>query len=76
MTSEKPIHMRLYDTSFLDFDMDHNGYTDAMMAMTKYGREPQISRGKAFLKKYADKAGHPHAAICKECLEYLNKVRA
>jgi hypothetical protein len=67
--------MRFYDTSFLDFDMDHNGYTDAMMALTIHGKEPQIARGKVFLQRYADNPKHQHAALCRECLEHLAKVR-
>lgn len=75
MDESKPVHMRLYDASFMDFDMDHQGYTDAMMAMTKHGREPQISRGKAFLRKYADQPKHKHAKLCRDCLDHLALVR-
>lgn len=74
MGEDKPIHMRFYDASFMDFDMDHQGYTDAMMAMTVHGREPQITRGKAFLRKYATQTGHKHSQLCRDCLEHLAKA--
>tara|TARA_R110002110_G_scaffold37601_2_gene124016 strand:+ start:326 stop:553 length:228 start_codon:yes stop_codon:yes gene_type:complete len=67
----KPIHMRFYDTSFMDFDMDHEGYTAAMLAMTKVRKPEHIATGRAFLKKYAAKDGHVHQALCKECLSHI-----
>ena len=75
MSDQKPIHMQFYDAPFMDFDWDHQGYTDAMMALTVHGREPQISRGKAFLQKYADQPNHKHSQLCRDCLDHLAKVR-
>jgi hypothetical protein len=72
--TEKEIHMRFYDTSFMDFDMDHAGYSDAMMSLTRYGTAGNIVKGKAFFKKYGDKTDHKHSDLCKECLALLNEI--
>lgn len=65
------IHMRFYDTSFLDFDNDHEGYSDALLSLTKVRKPHHIKAGLRFFAKYAAKKGHMHQSLCAECLQYL-----
>jgi hypothetical protein len=65
------IHMRFYDTSFLDFDEAYIGYRHALMSLTRFSNANDIVRGQLFFEKYAAAEGHKHQALCRECLEYL-----
>jgi hypothetical protein len=69
----KPIHMKFYETSFLDFDMDHEGYSTALMSLIRHRQTQHIKPAMAFFGKYAKQKSHKHQALCAECLAYLKE---
>jgi len=66
--SDKPIHMRFYDTSFVDYDFDHLGYADAFLTLSGVAGKERTAEARKFFAKYAAIDGHKHQALCKEAL--------
>ena len=75
MSDKKQIHMRFYDTSFMDYDFDHQGYSAAMLSLTRMRSVDHIKSGLKFFAKYAAKKGHPHQELCAECLAFLKGAK-